>query len=182
MPNHRCPPLLRRPKTDKHDTPSPNGPHRLLVVDDNPDAARLISKLLRAAGFEVAEVNDQSIALATLLNEPEPISGVIASFSSAGTPAALKLLESIRAHRDARVHRVKVITILDQPKQQLFTWQSGADGVLVRPFHSSDLVSTASDAATRPDSERARHRRDRVKELSDLGTSPETVADVAFSR
>jgi CheY-like chemotaxis protein len=43
--------LKRQPKTE---LPQPKGPHRILVVDDNADAARLLGKLFRKQGYEVA--------------------------------------------------------------------------------------------------------------------------------
>ena len=98
--------MLKRSKTDK--TPRYEGPPRLLIVDDNPDAARLLGKLFRREGFEVAEVNDHQVALVALANEPNPISAVVSSFSTAGTGASVKLLDAVRNHHDPRVNTARM--------------------------------------------------------------------------
>ena len=91
--------LKRQHKTDNS---SHRGPARILVVDDNPDAARLLGKLFRRAGYEVAEVSDHQVALITMMNEPEPISAVVASFSTSGNGSCLKLLDAVRHTPEAR--------------------------------------------------------------------------------
>ena len=119
-----------------------NGPPRILVVDDNPDSARLVAKLFRRAGFEVAEVGDHQVALMTLMNEPAPISAVIASFSGTGNAASLKLLDAVRHTPDARVNSQRMVLVLDSPRQHMFSWQSGADAVLMRPYPAAPATAS----------------------------------------
>ncbi len=153
--------LKRQHKTDL----PPQGPPRILVVDDNPDAARLLGKICRRAGYEVAEVGDHQVALVTLVNEPAPISAVIASFSATGTTAALKLLDAIRHTPEPKVHTQKVVLLIDTAKQQLFSWQSGADEVMLRPFFAEELLDGLAAAIDRPDAERGSYRRQRIEQI-----------------
>jgi len=80
-------------------------------------------KLFRRAGYEVAEVNDHQVALATLINEPQPIAAVVASFSGSGTSSCLKLLDAVRNHIDPRVNGHRMVLIIDNARQQMFSWQ-----------------------------------------------------------
>lgn len=168
----RAPPLLKRQsKTEKQPKPTQ---YRVLIVDDDPDAARLYGKLLRREGFEVAEVGDHQVALIALANEPEPISVLLASFSIAGTSACLKLLDSVRNHPQTAVMSTRVVLIIDTPKQQLFTWQSGVDDVLLRPFNASEMVELVIAAALRPDGDRPLYRRQNIDAIRDSAERPTT--------
>lgn len=151
--------LKRQPKTD---IPHPKGPHRILVVDDNADAARLLGKLFRKQGYEVAEVSDHQVALITLMNEPDPISAVVASFSASGNGSCLKLLDAIRHTPEPRVNAQRVVLILDSPRQQMFAWQSGADEILLRPYQADDLLAAVGATIERPDSARPPYRRQMI--------------------
>ncbi|MFN8051458.1 MAG: hypothetical protein U0Q22_08490 [Acidimicrobiales bacterium] len=166
--------LKRQSKTDNT---QPQGPPRILVVDDNPDAARLLGKLFRRVGYEVAEVSDHQVALITLVNEPAPISAVIASFSSSGNGACLKLLDAIRHTPDARVNAMRTVLILDSARQQMFSWQSGADEIILRPFRAEDMLAAVDAVVARPDSERAAYRRSRIETLREQGMRVEEAPE-----
>jgi len=173
--------LKRQPKTE---LPQPKGPHRILVVDDNADAARLLGKLFRKQGYEVAEVSDHQVALITLMNEPDPISAVIASFSTSGNGSCLKLLDAIRHTPEPRVNAQRVVLILDTPRQQMFAWQSGADEILLRPYQADDLLAAVGATIERPDSDRHAHRRqmiDVIREQS-VATHPPGEEPVGAAR
>lgn len=161
--------LKRQPKTDPN---AQAGPHRILVVDDNPDAARLLAKLFRRVGYEVAEVSDHQVALITLLNEPAPISAVIASFSTSGNGSCLKLLDAIRHTPEPKVNMQRVVLVLDTARQQMFSWQSGADEIVLRPYRAEDLLRLVASTIERPDSERPTYRRQKIDEIRATSTGP----------
>jgi len=166
--------LKRQPKTD----PNANaGPHRILVVDDNPDAARLLGKLFRRVGYEVAEVSDHQVALITLLNEPAPISAVVASFSTSGNGSCLKLLDAIRHTPEVRVNAQRVVLILDTARQQMFSWQSGADEIVLRPYRAEDLLRCVASTIERPDNERPAYRRQMIDMIREHNTGPQEPND-----
>lgn len=158
--------MLKRSKTDK--TPRYEGPPRLLIVDDNPDAARLLGKLFRREGFEVAEVNDHQVALVALANEPNPISAVVSSFSTAGTGASVKLLDAVRNHHDPRVNTARMVLVIETPRQRVFTWQSGADEILLRPYRAIELIQAVGRAIERADSERPVYRARMIAEVESM--------------
>ncbi len=155
--------LKRSTKTEKT---SKKGPQRVLVVDDNPDAGLLMVKLFRRAGYEVAEVTDHDVALATLINEPQPIAAVVASFSGSGTGSCLKLLDAVRNHIDPRVSAHRMVLIIDSPRQQMFSWQAGADEIILRPYHADGVITAAEKAINRANDERPMYRRRMIEELA----------------
>jgi DNA-binding response OmpR family regulator len=162
--------LLKR--QSKTDNATPKGPPRILVVDDNPDAARLLGKLFRRVGYEVAEVSDHQVALITMMNEPAPISAVIASFSTSGNGSCLKLLDAVRHTPEARVNTQRMILILDTARQQMFSWQSGADEIILRPYRAEDMLAAVADAIDRPEAERAAYRRQMIDLIREHSTGP----------
>lgn len=168
--------LKRHNKTDRHEQ---TAPPRVLVVDDNPDAARLLAKLFQRAGYEVAAVADHQLALATLQNEPAPISAVVVAFSNAGNSACLKLLDAIRHTPDTKVNAQRVVLLLDSARQLLFSWQSGADDILARPFHADDLIAAVDAAIARPDEQRSAYRREQMETLRDADEVGEPVVGAA---
>ena len=153
--------LKRSSKTEKGSRVG--GAPRLLVVDDNPDVACLLSKLFRRAGYQVAEVGDHQVAMVTLINEPEPITAIVVSYSNAGAGACLKMLDAVRNNPDPRISTMRVILIIDSPRQQMFSWQSGADDILLRPYHATQMLQAVKFAIERNDAERSAYRRQRIE-------------------
>lgn len=163
--------LKRLNKTDKT---IDEGPTRVLVVDDHPEAAKLLGKLLRRSGCEVAEVADDQVALQTLTNEATPITAVVASFSYSGSAAALKLLDAIRHAPEPRVNQCRVIVVADSSAQVLFAWQSGADAIIERPYSSAQLVAELNAAIGRTNEERATHRAEHIVRLREVASAAAT--------
>ena len=174
--------MSKRPKTDP--TVRSEGPPRVLIVDDHPDAARLLGKIYRRAGYEVAEVDDHHVALNSILDEPEPIHAVVVGFSTAGTGASLRLLDAIRNHNDPRVNSTRFLLISDHPRKQIFCFQAGADAIMLRPLESSELLDLTADMILRPEEERIPYRRRQIKALkndSDLSPTDPTLNGRQFA-
>ena len=49
----------------------PNGPHRLLVVDDDPELLNLFSQMLRKEGYDLATAGDGKEALRFIREFPD---------------------------------------------------------------------------------------------------------------
>lgn len=139
----------------------------------------LIAGLLRRGGFEVAEVSDHGVALATLVNQPD-VSAVVASFSTAGSGASLRMVDAIRVHQTPTVRDVRVLLILDQPRQQLLAWQARVDGTLVRPYHESELLTELTELVERPEKDRRDHRERMVHRLSNTDPSASERTGIVF--
>ena len=161
--------LKRQSKTEAKATPT--GPPKVLIVDDDAGSSRLLAKLCVRAGYEVAEVSDQQLALMALMNVPEPIAAVVCSFTESGNAASLRLLDAVRRTPDARVNRQRMVLVLDAPRQMKFSWKSGADDVLLRPYSAGDLIGSLRDVIGRDDAARLAYR---ARRLDELEAAPET--------
>ena len=72
--------------------------------------------------------------------------------AAASAPAS-RCSTSIRSHEDLRVSTARVVLCAASPKNRTFSFQSGADAFLVRPFHLDELTDAdrrrAAPAPTR---------------------------------
>jgi DNA-binding response OmpR family regulator len=137
---------------------------QVLVVNDDTDACTLLVRILEAAGFRAMGVHGQNEALGSI-GALLPRC-VVLDMSSGGIGSSLKLLDQIRSHDDQKVSSSRAVLIAASTKNRSFSFQSGADAYLIRPFHADDLVRNVRDVVERPDEERARHRRDQLAETS----------------
>jgi len=133
------------------------GPNQLLVVNDDTDASELLSRLLAREGYRVATSNSIDGTLTKML-ELLP-RGVVLDLTQGGVGSNLKLLENIRHHSDERVSTARVILVARQAANRVFSFQSGADAFLVRPFHAKDLLEAVEKVLAMPFNELPQHRR-----------------------
>jgi DNA-binding response OmpR family regulator len=138
----------------------------VLIVHDDPDAGRTIGRLLEARGFAVTRADGVDAGIRTVLGDP-PVDLVLIDLRSGGTGQALKLLDEIRAQPDAGIAHTRVVLTTDIDENRMFSWQSGIDGFLIRPFHADDLVGAVADTLGRDDDERARHRQAQMQVSAD---------------
>jgi DNA-binding response OmpR family regulator len=157
--------LLKRSKTDE--TSSDGGEAvdltgtRVLVADDHEQGSEITRRVLERAGFSVDRAQDLDDAMARLAISKPPFACVIADFDDSSS-GGLKLLETIRASTDDDVVATTVIMCADVDANRRFSWQSGADGFIVRPFHIDELLAAVRDAILRSSEERARFRREQA--------------------
>jgi DNA-binding response OmpR family regulator len=129
----------------------------VLIVHDDPDAGRTIDRLFESRGFATSRVEGIEAGLTAVVSDP-PVDLVLVDLRSGGTGQALKLLDDIRAQPEPHIAHTRVILTTDIDENRMFSWQSGIDGFLIRPFHADDLVGAVADALARGDEERAKHR------------------------
>ena len=145
-------------------------PQRVLVVNDE-EGVELLCRLLSRGGYDVdrATTHDETVAK---LSEFRPDS-VVLDMSTGGIGQNLKLLDTIRGHVDDSIAAARVVLVAHQSNNRLYSWQAGIDAFLLRPFHADELLQQVADALTRPDDERARHRR---RELDAAQTEGRTIS------
>ena len=54
---------------------------------------------------------------------------------------------------------MRLVLIANEAKNRAFSWQSGVDAFVVRPFHVDELLSEVDAVLARPEDERLTHRR-----------------------
>jgi DNA-binding response OmpR family regulator len=151
---------LRRKKDDVWDGTERRRPPSVLVANDDPGACELLVRFLGQAGF-YAEGAANDIQVMSRMVEHLPRC-VVLDMTGGGVGSSLKILDQIRSHDDRRISSARVVLCAPSPRNRTFSFQSGADSFLVRPFHLTDLVAHIHDVIARPQEERARHRRDEL--------------------
>jgi two-component system OmpR family response regulator len=118
---------------------------RILVIEDEPEMARLIASLLAQAGFVVDRVTSledtreavrQSAYDLLLLDRRLP------------DDDGISLLPSIRRARPGI--RVIMLTALDATKEKVSGFEAGADDYLTKPFEGEELIARVRACLRRP--------------------------------
>lgn len=155
---------MARDKKGKHlrDGQDRRAPAQVLVVNDDADACELLVRILASAGFRTEGVHSADDALGAVLQLMPRC--VVLDLNAGGIGSSLKVLDQIRSHEDRRISSARAVLIAATAKNRSFSFQSGADAYLTRPFHADELIEQVTDVVDRPDEERARHRRDELQE------------------
>ncbi len=132
-------------------------PAMILVAGDQADSNELLTRILGAAGYRttVAETVDHAL---TRCAEHLP-RAVVIDLSQRGIGSSLQLLDGIRSNDDPRVSNTRVVVVARSTANRNFTFQSGGDGYLLRPFHANDLTAMVAEVLALEPEMRAEHRR-----------------------
>jgi DNA-binding response OmpR family regulator len=109
---------------------------KVLIVDDQFAAARLLAALLKLDGYDPHQVTDWR----NLVHEIEAFRPDLVILDvHLPDVDGFELLENVRTHPDAGVSRVPVLLIsaLDYGHK---TFRSGASGFLLKPFTHQSLI------------------------------------------
>lgn len=148
--------MLKRSKTDEIDLAVGGGGSTILVVNDDADACELVARLVESAGWPAARKTDLGGVGATLA--AGSFGGVVIDSLSCGVTEAFKVLDEIRGGGGS-VRDLPVVILASSDTNRLFAYQSGADGFVVRPFHSDELLDAVGLVMGRSADERADWRR-----------------------
>lgn len=135
---------MARRKKDKWDGTERRAPAMVLIAGDDAGANELLSRVLGAHGFRTVVASSVETATARA-TEQLPRAAVI-DLSGGGIGASLQLLDWFRNHDDPKIHRTRVIVVARSSSNRTFSFQSGADDFLQRPFHAHDLVAAIEGA------------------------------------
>jgi len=111
---------------------------RILVVDDNPQVARLVEFKLEREGYEVQVVHDGSTAIDTATESPPDL--CILDVMMPGLSGYEVLIE-FRKNPDLAKLPVILLTSLGEERHVVKGLQSGADDYMVKPFSPSELLA-----------------------------------------
>lgn len=156
---------LRRSRDDAWDGTERRRPPSVLIINDEHDACELLVRFLGHAGFQTTGAHTDVEAISRIHTQLPRC--VVLDMTTGGVGSSLKILDQVRSHQDRRISSARVVLCASSPKNRSFSFQSGADAFVVRPFHLGDLVDHVRDVIERPHDERARHRRDELIRLGD---------------
>ncbi|MDB5932695.1 MAG: hypothetical protein JWQ01_39 [Massilia sp.] len=136
-------PLLHRGQLDHAGEPGTDlapaaGGLRLLVVDDNPDAAMMLSMLLEASGYEVTSENGSHAGLARALAERPDV-----CLLDIGLPDmdGYELARRIRAAPELAQAMLIAVTGYGQHEDKQKAFAAGFDHHLVKPVNTAELTA-----------------------------------------
>lgn len=126
-------------------TPSKAGhERRLLVVDDNRDAATSMAMMLRLVGYDVRTASDGLKAVATAESfQPQVILMDLGMPNLSGYEATRR----IREQPDGQAVTIIALTGWGQESDRIRSREAGCDGHLVKPVALADLEKLLSDLA-----------------------------------
>ena len=110
------------------------GCDRVLVVDDDPTVAHVVSRYLRNAGFAVQVVADGQLALDAFRADPPDL--VVLDLMLPSVDG----LEVLRQVREVSAVPVVVLTAKGEQEDRLAGLELGADDYLPKPFSPRELV------------------------------------------
>lgn len=125
----------------RHALPA-GGEPEALVIEDDPDARRLVSASLRRLGLRVHEAATGAEAAAVL---DRAIPDVICLDLRLPDTSGLSLCEQVRATPRLRDVPVVVITALARPIDRAQAEVAGADQYLVKPFRVDALADSVCE-------------------------------------
>lgn len=110
---------------------------KILVVDDEPDVVRILSKSLVADGFEVITANDGLECIAKVENEPPDLILLDNIMPNMDGQAVLKKL---KASKETEEIPIIMVTALADEKDITSAQKSGAIEYVVKPFDYNLLL------------------------------------------
>jgi len=140
-------------------------PAMVLIVNSDPDACEMLVRMVASQGHRAIGATTGDEATQRIVRELPRC--VVLDLDATGMGTSLKVLDLIRSHEDLRVSTARVVLCATSPKNRSFSFQSGADGFVVRPFHLDELVSQISDVLVRANEDRPRYRRDELARHGD---------------
>jgi DNA-binding NtrC family response regulator len=137
-----------------------DGSDTVLVAHPDAQVREVLARVVELTGRTATRLDpDTDVAEAVVA------SGAIAVVLDLGS-ANLGALQAIRARPEPAATSTCVLVIGTGPAGGRLAWQAGADGFLVRPFHSRDLQTALIDALARDDAARLASRAEQVRGLS----------------
>jgi PAS domain S-box-containing protein len=124
----------------------PQRPLRVLVVDDNPDAALMLSMLLEASGYDVLTENGPHAGLASAARHAPDV-----CILDIGLPEmdGYQLARAIRAQGGMQGATLIAVTGYGQEQDRRLALEAGFDHHLVKPVDSAELAALLLARAAR---------------------------------
>jgi DNA-binding response OmpR family regulator len=157
--------VLGRRRDEHWDGIERRGASTVLIVNDDPAACEMVVRMVGSKGYRALGVTSADEVVGRVVDELPRC--VVLDLDAGGIGTSLKVLDAIRSHEDHRVSSARVVLCAASPKNRSFSFQSGADAFLVRPFHLDELTEQVADVLARAHEERARHRRDELARHGD---------------
>ncbi len=118
-------------------------PHKVLVVEDEPNIVDSLSFLMKQAGFDVRIARDGDAALRMIEND---IPDLVLLDIMMPRRDGYDVCRTIRSNPDWRDVRVVMLTAKGRELDRQKSLELGADDFVTTPFSTRDLVQRVSQA------------------------------------
>ena len=157
--------------------PSPAGPERLLVVEDDASSSRVLRSILEQAGYRVTVAPDGPAALREMDRELPDL--LLLDWMLPGI-SGLEVCHTVRQRWNALALPILIVTAKTDPESVYAAFDAGASDYIAKPFRGAEIRAriAAHLRTKRLVDERVRmedHLREREK-LSSLGLLASGVA------
>jgi len=144
----------------------PRRPARVLVVDDNPDLARVMSELLSSAGYDVISLTDAEAALIEIRRQVPDL--VLSDVIMPGL-SGFELCRQLKGDPHTRLIPFLLMTGLGDRTDKLKAIEAGADDLISKPVYAEELFARAKSLL-------------KLKEFTDeLETAESVICTLALS-
>lgn len=109
---------------------------RILIVEDEPDMARLIRRRLGKAGYACDQVLNLEDALEALKQFPYELMLLDRRLPDGDGAEAVPCIRKLRPSV-----RIMMVTAIDAPQERVAGLDAGADDYLVKPFDGEELMA-----------------------------------------
>ncbi|HTE47903.1 MAG TPA: HD domain-containing phosphohydrolase [Gemmatimonadaceae bacterium] len=108
----------------------------VLVVDDDPQVARMVARLLTSEEFVVTLAGDGASALASVRTHPPDV--ILLDWMLPGM-SGLDICKNLKRDPSTRLIPVILLTGLDAREHRIMGIDAGADDFLTKPYHPEEL-------------------------------------------
>jgi CheY-like chemotaxis protein len=115
-----------------------HGKLQALVIEDDPDMAALVERLLGRDSFAVTVCSKREEVIARLRQKPSP--DVLMLDVQLPDVNGFELLEKLKAHPQLKLMPVIIVTADAKPESVMRGLALGADGYITKPFDHQSLV------------------------------------------
>ena len=147
------------------DSARPQSRGTVMVVEDDPQAARLVQKLLCADGFSVTVVDDGPAALKRVAESPPDL--VLLDWMLPGQ-SGLAIARQLRGSERTRAIPIIMLTAKSAEQDKVIGLEAGADNYVTKPFSPRELLARIKAVMRR----RAPQMTDDVIEVQGLRLDP----------
>ena len=138
-------------------------PHKILIVDDEPDIRRVVSLLLQANGYETVEAADGAAAVKAARRDPE-IDLMILDIMMPGMDG----IAACRAIRQFSTAPALFLTARTQEADKAAAYAGGGDDLLGKPFSQTELLRKVASLIRRWCVYKGKDRPEAAQTLGDI--------------
>src|ERR1043166_5534866 len=111
---------------------------RVLIVDDDPSALRLLEKFLETSGYEVLQATNGHDAFKIVLELAPPL--IIADYRMPGMNGS-ELCRALREHEGVRFAYIMIVTGNADTERLVEVFEAGANDFIAKPLNRQELLA-----------------------------------------